>query len=159
LMKYRITQNINLPFRVIPVVTEHGRTRVEYEIKVKGNFSNKLVATHVIVNIPTPSNVSKCILNPTVGKAKYNANQKVIEWKIKKFPGDASYIFKGEARMLSGLEEKAWSRPPLSLEFSLTMFTSSGLHVRFMKVFERSNYETVKWVRYMTHGGQYQIRI
>jgi AP-2 complex subunit mu-1 len=26
LMKYRITQNVNLPFKVIPVVTEHGRS-------------------------------------------------------------------------------------------------------------------------------------
>ena len=39
------------------------------------------------------------------------------------------------------------------------MFTASGLHVRFMKVFERSNYETVKWVRYMTRAGTYQIRL
>ena len=36
LMKYRITENVNLPFRVIPVVHEHGRSRVEYEIKLKG---------------------------------------------------------------------------------------------------------------------------
>ncbi len=33
LMKYRVTQNVNLPFKVIPVVTEVGRTRVEFDIK------------------------------------------------------------------------------------------------------------------------------
>jgi AP-2 complex subunit mu-1 len=33
--RYRITQNVNLPFRVIPVVTEHGSSRVEFEIKVE----------------------------------------------------------------------------------------------------------------------------
>lgn len=38
LMKYRITENVNLPFRVIPVVHEHGRSRVEYEIKLKGKL-------------------------------------------------------------------------------------------------------------------------
>lgn len=32
LMKYRITQNVNLPFRVIPLVVEHGSARVEYEV-------------------------------------------------------------------------------------------------------------------------------
>jgi len=159
LMKYRITENVNLPFKVIPVVSEHGRGRVEYEVKIKGNFSSKLFATHVIVHIPTPQNVSKCILTPGIGKAKYNASQQAIVWKIKKFPGDASYILKGEARMLVSMEEKTWSRPPITMEFQVPMFTSSGLHVRFMKVFERSNYETVKWVRYMTRAGQYQIRI
>jgi len=33
LMKYRITQNVNLPFRVIPLVVEHGSARVEYEVR------------------------------------------------------------------------------------------------------------------------------
>jgi AP-2 complex subunit mu-1 len=44
-------------------------------------------------------------------------------------------------------------------EFQVPMFTASGLHVRFMKVFERANYETIKWVRYMTKAGTYQIRL
>lgn len=39
------------------------------------------------------------------------------------------------------------------------MFTASGLQVRSLKVFEKSNYETTKWVRYVTKGGQYQIRM
>jgi hypothetical protein len=39
------------------------------------------------------------------------------------------------------------------------MFAASGLHVRFLKVFEKSNYQTIKWVRYITKAGQYQHRI
>ena len=40
------------------------------------------------------------------------------------------------------------------------MFTASGLIVRFLKVFEKSNYQRVKWVRYLTKvGGSYQIRV
>ena len=38
------------------------------------------------------------------------------------------------------------------------MFTASGLMVRFLKIFEKSNYNSVKWVRYMTKAGSYQIR-
>jgi len=159
LMKYRITDNVNLPFRVLPVITEHGRSRVEYEIKIKGNFSSKLFATHVIVKIPTPPNVSKATLTPGLGKAKYNASQSCIIWKMNKFPGDASYVLRGEVKMLASMEDKPWSKPPITMEFQVPMFTASGLHVRFMKVFERSNYETVKWVRYMTKAGTYQIRL
>jgi AP-2 complex subunit mu-1 len=44
------------------------------------------------------------------------------------------------------------------LNFSLLMFTSSGLLVRYLKVFEKSNYSSVKWVRYMTRAGNYEIR-
>ena len=40
------------------------------------------------------------------------------------------------------------------------MFTSSGLLVRFLKVFEKNNYNSVKWVRYLTKAnGTYQIRV
>ena len=40
------------------------------------------------------------------------------------------------------------------------MFTASGLIVRFLKVFEKSNYQSVKWVRYLTKAsGSYQIRV
>ncbi|KAJ2337449.1 clathrin associated protein complex medium subunit, partial [Coemansia sp. RSA 2671] len=53
----------------------------------------------------------------------------------------------------------AWSRPPIALDFQVLMFTASGLLVRFLKVFEKSNYQSVKWVRYMTKAGSYEIRI
>jgi hypothetical protein len=40
------------------------------------------------------------------------------------------------------------------------MFTSSGLIVRFLKVFEKGNYNSIKWVRYLTKAsGSYQIRV
>ena len=40
------------------------------------------------------------------------------------------------------------------------MFTSSGLIVRFLKVFEQNNYHSVKWVRYLTKAsGTYQVRV
>jgi AP-2 complex subunit mu-1 len=54
--RYRITQNIYLPFTVIPVITEHGRSRIEYEIKIKANFTEKLFATKVVMRVPTPKN-------------------------------------------------------------------------------------------------------
>ena len=40
------------------------------------------------------------------------------------------------------------------------MFTASGLLVRFLKVFEKSGYTSVKWVRYLSKAnGSYQIRV
>ncbi|KAA3456379.1 AP-2 complex subunit mu-like [Gossypium australe] len=38
------------------------------------------------------------------------------------------------------------------------MFTASGLRVRFLKVWEKSGYNTVEWVRYITKAGSYEIR-
>ena len=35
LMRYRITDNVNLPFRVLPVIEEHGANHVEMNIQVR----------------------------------------------------------------------------------------------------------------------------
>lgn len=46
------------------------------------------------------------------------------------------------------------------MQFNVPMFTASGLHVRFLKVVEpKMQYQTIKWVRYVTQAGSYQHRI
>lgn len=159
LMKYRITQNIYLPFTVIPVIMEHGRSRVEYEIKIKANFTEKLFATNVVMKIPTPKNTAKYKYTAASGSLKYVPSEQCLVWTIEKFPGNASLVLKAEVSMMASIKEKAWSRPPITLDFQVPMYTASGLHVRFLKVFEKSNYQTVKWVRYITKAGRYEIRI
>lgn len=44
------------------------------------------------------------------------------------------------------------------MDFQVIMYTSSGLLIRFLKIYEKSNYESVKWVRYLTKAGSYQVR-
>ncbi|KYK57173.1 adaptor protein complex AP-2, medium chain [Drechmeria coniospora] len=152
LMRYRSTENVNLPFKVHAIVNEVGRTKVEYSIGVKANFGSKLFATNVIVKIPTPLNTAKIIERCTQGKAKYEPSENNIVWKIGRFTGQSEYVLSAEALLTSMTNQRAWSRPPLSMNFSLLMFTSSGLLVRYLKVFEKSNYSSVKWVRYMTRA-------
>lgn len=158
LMRYRATENINLPFKVHPIVREVGTTKVEYSVAIKANFGSKLFATNVVVRIPTPLNTAKITERTSQGRAKYEPEQNNIVWKIARFSGQSEYVLTAEATLTSMTHQKAWSRPPLSLSFSLLMFTSSGLLVRYLKVFEKSNYSSVKWVRYMTRAGSYEIR-
>jgi AP-2 complex subunit mu-1 len=159
LMSYRITENVNLPFRVLPVVKELGRTRLEVNVKVKSMFTFKLFATNVVIKIPVPKNTAVCNVSAASGKCKYEPDQQGILWKLRRFPGDTEYFMSGEVEMMATMGDKAWSRPPITMDFQVPMFAASGLHVRFLKVFEKSNYATVKWVRYITKAGQYQHRI
>lgn len=158
LMRYRATENVNLPFKVHPIVREIGTTKVEYSVAIKANYSSKLFATNVVIRIPTPLNTAKTTERTSQGRAKYEPEQNNIVWKIARFSGQSEYVLNAEATLTSMTHQKAWSRPPLSLSFSLLMFTSSGLLVRYLKVFEKSNYSSVKWVRYMTRAGSYEIR-
>jgi len=159
LMSYRITENVNLPFRVLPVVKELGRTRLEVNVKVKAMFTFKLFATNVVIKIPLPSNTADANVSAASGKCKYEPSQGGIIWKLRRFPGDTEYFMSGEVNLMSTMNDKAWSRPPIEMDFQVPMFAASGLHVRFLKVFEKSNYQTIKWVRYITKAGEYQHRI
>ncbi|KAJ6130448.1 Clathrin adaptor mu subunit C-terminal [Penicillium capsulatum] len=159
LMRYRATENVNLPFKVHPIVREIGTTKVEYSVAIKANYSAKLFASNVVVRIPTPLNTAKTVERTSQGRARYEPEHNNIVWKIPRFSGQSEFVLNAEATLTSMTHQKAWSRPPLSLSFSILMFTSSGLLVRYLKVFEKSNYSSVKWVRYMTRAGSYEIRM
>ncbi|XP_015959058.1 AP-2 complex subunit mu [Arachis duranensis] len=159
LMKYRITEGVNLPFKVLPTIKELGRTRMEVNVKVKSTFIEKLFALGVVVKIPVPKQTAKTSFTVTSGRAKYNASIDSLVWKIRKFPGQTEATLSAEVELISTMtEKKSWTRPPIQMEFQVPMFTASGLRVRFLKVWEKSGYNTVEWVRYITKAGSYEIR-
>ncbi|KAK0836679.1 clathrin associated protein complex medium subunit [Friedmanniomyces endolithicus] len=159
LMTYRATENVNLPFKVQAIVNEVGKSKVDFSIAIRANYGSKLFATNVVVKIPTPLNTANTTHRTSQGKAKYEPSENAIVWKIARFTGQSEFVLSAEAELSAMTQHKAWSRPPLSMQFSLLMFTSSGLLVRYLKVFEKSNYSSVKWVRYMTRAGSYEIRL
>ncbi len=71
------------------------------------------------------------------GVLTYLPTEHCLEWTIDRFPGNASLVLKAEINMMASIKEKAWSRPPIILDFQVPMYTASGLHVRFLKVFEK----------------------
>lgn len=160
LMKYRSTSNIKLPLRIIPTVTEVGTGQVTYDIIVKANFSNKLAATNVVLRIPTPLTTTAADCKVATGKAKYAPAENVMVWKIPRIQGGQECIFSAVASLTTSVTNRqVWARPPIDVDFQVLMFTSSGLIVRFLKVFEKGAYQSVKWVRYLTKAsGGYQIR-
>ncbi|KAH9917446.1 clathrin adaptor mu subunit [Fomitopsis serialis] len=159
LMRYRATSNVKLPLKVIPTVTEIGTTQVQYVVTVKTNFSNKLSATNVVLKIPTPLNTTNVDCKVASGKAKYDPAENVVIWKIPRIQGGQEVTFSAHAALTSTTTRQVWARPPIDVDFQVLMFTASGLIVRFLKVFEKGNYQSIKWVRYLTKAsGSYQIR-
>ena len=47
LMRYRATENINLPFKVHVIVNEIGKTKVDYSVAIRANYGSKLFATMI----------------------------------------------------------------------------------------------------------------
>jgi len=160
LMKYRVNENINLPFRIIPAVQEEAnQTKVSINLKVAATFSEQLFATHVVIKIPVPKNTAKAKIKHSFGRAKYEPEQQAIVYRVKRFPGKQECHIQADVDLLPTVRPKPWVRQPITVEFQVPMFTASGVHVRFLRVYDKSGYTTNRWVRYITKAGSYQIRI
>jgi AP-2 complex subunit mu-1 len=162
LMKYRTTENINLPFKLFPSVKEISKTRLDIHVSIKSTFKEGIDGQNVKVKIPVPKNtaVVECIVQK--GRAKYYPEEEAVIWKIKKFPGNSEYQLQANVQLSATVKvaEKAWSRPPISVDFQVPMTTASGFTVRYLRVIEaKLQYEATKWVRYLTTAGNYQYRI
>ena len=113
----------------------------------------------MVIKIPVPKNTAKAKIKALFGRAKYEPEQQAIVWRVKRFPGKAECHINAEVDLMPTVRPKPWIRPPIGVEFQVPMFTASGVHVRFLRVYDKSGYSTQRWVRYITKAGNYQIRI
>ena len=160
LMKYRSTEGVQLPFKVIPVITERGRNRLEVLVKVKSQFHPKIFGIHVQVVIPVPKDTARVVPNVSLGKAKHDLAKKAIVWKMKKFFGEQEHILQAEVDLMGVLgERQRWIRPPIQLHFDVPMWNASGINLSYLRAWERSGYPIQQWVRRQASAGEYTIRI
>jgi AP-1 complex subunit mu len=54
--------------------------------------------------------------------------------------------------------ENSW-KAPIRVKFEIPYFTVSGIQVRYLKIIEKSGYQALPWVRYITAHGDYQLRM
>ncbi|KAK6464750.1 Mu homology domain-containing protein [Scheffersomyces coipomensis] len=159
LMNYHCRSNINLPFQVYPQITEIGNSKLNYKIRVKSLYSSKLPATNLVLKIPVPSGVINSNITNSSGKSKLSLEDNLIIWKFNKYFGEQEHILTAEIELPSSSSSLFnWVKPPITLDFKIEMFSSSGLTVKFLKVQEKANYKTVKWVKYCTQAGSYEVR-
>eukprot|EP00834_Sanchytrium_tribonematis_P005944 NODE_398_length_8105_cov_1.375094.p1 type:complete len:364 gc:universal NODE_398_length_8105_cov_1.375094:1665-574(-) len=84
LMRYRTTENINIPFKVTPTVYSSSPTRLEYKVSLKSLFSEKFAGQNIVVKIPVPPNTVdiRGLTNALSGsRAKFVATEHAIVWK------------------------------------------------------------------------------
>lgn len=160
LMRYRSSENINLPFKLTPMISEAGLSKYEFRLNLKSLFPGKLSATDVVVKIPTPPSTIDVTFGSSGGKCKFSSQDGAIYWKFNKYAGLTEHSLTANITVAKSSSStlNPSARPPITLDFELLMFSSSGIVVRFLKVVEKSNYSTIKWVRYISQGGSYEIR-
>lgn len=74
------------------------------------------------------------------------------------FQGGKEYLMRAHFGLPSVVCEESEGKPPIQVKFEIPYFTTSGIQVRYLKIIEKSGYQALPWVRYITQNGDYQLR-
>jgi len=127
-------------------------------VKAKSQFKRRSTANNVEILIPVPSDADTGRFKATAGAVKYVPEKNSMIWSIKSFPGGKEYLMRAHFQLPSVASEDQEAKPPIQVKFEIPYFTTSGIQVRYLKIIEKSGYQALPWVRYITQNGDYQIR-
>uniref|UniRef100_A0A673KS07 AP-1 complex subunit mu-1-like n=1 Tax=Sinocyclocheilus rhinocerous TaxID=307959 RepID=A0A673KS07_9TELE len=159
LLKFNKCLNVSKSQRVKPliwiesVIEKHSHSRIEYMIKAKSQFKRRSTANNVEIHIPVPTDADTPKFKTTVGSVKWVPENSEIVWSIKSFPGGKEYLMRAHFGLPSVEAEDKEGKPPISVKFEIPYFTTSGIQVRYLKIIEKSGYQALPWVRYITQNG------
>ncbi|KAK9407770.1 AP-1 complex subunit mu-2 [Crotalus adamanteus] len=158
LMSYRLSTQMKPLIWIESVIEKFSHSRVEIMIKAKSQFKKQSVANGVEISVPVPNDADSPKFKTNIGSAKYLPEKNTVVWNIKSFPGGKEYLMRAHFGLPSVENEELEGRPPISVRFEIPYFTVSGIQVRYMKIIEKSGYQALPWVRYITQSGDYQLR-
>ncbi|PVU92731.1 hypothetical protein BB561_003659 [Smittium simulii] len=158
LMTYRLGIQIN-PLIVCESVVETHRGRMEFMIKAKAQFKQRSTANNVEITVPVPEDADSPKFKCTIGSVSYAPEINSFIWKIKQFQGSKEGLLRAHFGFPSIRDDLPTKRLPISVKFDIPYFTTSGIQVRYLKIVEKSGYQALPWVRYITKNGEYQIRM
>lgn len=158
LMSYRLNTQVKPLFWIEPVIERYSHSRVEYMVKAKSQFKKRSTANNVEIIIPVPSDADGAKFKTSTGYCKYVPEKNCVVWNIKSFPGSKEFLMRAHFNLPSVQSEETEGKPPIQVKFEIPYFTTSGIQVRYLKIIEKSGYQALPWVRYITQNGDYQIR-
>jgi len=159
LMSYRLNTQVKPLLWIEAVVEPHSHSRIEYMIKAKSQFKQRSTANNVEIVIPVPPDADTPGFKTSIGTVKYAPERDAIVWTIKQFHGGKDYLMRAHFGLPSvSNEEDKKDKPPITVKFEIPYFTVSGIQVRYLKIIEKSGYQALPWVRYITQNGDYQLR-
>ncbi|UXI17419.1 hypothetical protein NH340_JMT03362 [Sarcoptes scabiei] len=160
LMSYRLNtaSNVKPLIWIESVIERHAHSRVEIMVKAKSQFKRRSTANNVEIIIPVPADADSPKFKTSIGNVRYTPEVNCMVWTIKSFPGGKEYLMRAHFGLPSVSAEEIEGRPPIHVKFEIPYFTTSGIQVRYLKIIEKSGYQALPWVRYITQNGDYQLR-
>eukprot|EP00294_Goniomonas_avonlea_P008775 CAMPEP_0114548486 /NCGR_PEP_ID=MMETSP0114-20121206/5005_1 /TAXON_ID=31324 /ORGANISM="Goniomonas sp, Strain m" /LENGTH=417 /DNA_ID=CAMNT_0001733075 /DNA_START=13 /DNA_END=1263 /DNA_ORIENTATION=+ len=153
LMSYRLSTQVRPLIWIEAVVEPYSHSRIEYMIKAKSQFKARSMANSVEICIPVPPDADSPYFKASIGTARYAPEKDCIIWSIKQFPGQKEFLMRAHLGLPSISSTDVKQRPPITVKFEIPYFTVSGIQVRYLKIMEKSGYQALPWVRYITQNG------
>lgn len=173
LMSYRLSTPVKPLIWVEAAVESHKGSRVEYMVKVKAQFKRRSSANNVEIYVPVPDDADSPKFRASTGSVQYAPDKSAFVWKIKQLGGSREFLMRahfGLPSVKSGVcpsflsflssshsiefaEADVEKRAPITVKFEIPYFTVSGIQVRYLKIVEKSGYQALPWVRYITQNG------
>jgi AP-1 complex subunit mu len=160
------------------VVERETDSSLDLLLRIRSNYKRKSACNNVNLHLPVPEDIDTPRFKPTIGSCKYRPERAEVTWHIGYFPGGKEYslqvkmgkpsvrnkdVLAGVGHSGSGDSVNSTGtgggRRPMTVDFELPYFTLSGLQVRYLKIVEKSGYQALPWVRYITQNGLYQVRL
>eukprot|EP00501_MAST-03F_sp_TOSAG23-6_P001342 GSMAST32.ASY1.ANO1.1391.1 assembled CDS len=142
----------------------HVKPLIWVEALAKSQFKSRSIANGVEIRIAVPTDVDTPSFKASVGTVTYVPDQDCIVWSIKQFYGSREYLMRAHFGLPSikqiddDQKNDSW-KAPIQVNFEIPYFTVSGIQVRYLKIIEKSGYQALPWVRYITKNGKYQLRM
>ncbi|GAA0175140.1 membrane traffic protein [Lithospermum erythrorhizon] len=154
LMTYRLSTQVKPLIWVEAQVERHSRSRMEMTVKARSQFKERSTATNVEIELPIPSDATNPNIRTSMGSATYAPERDALVWKIKSLPGNKEYMLRAELKLPSVISEDSVPdrKAPIRVKFEIPYFTVSGIQVSYRK-------KWISWVRYITMGGEYELRL
>ncbi|KAF8198309.1 clathrin adaptor mu subunit [Mycena galopus ATCC 62051] len=146
-------------------VESHSGSRVVYMVKVIAQFKRKSTANNVEIFIPVAADADTPKFRErsafaSNGKVTYMPDRSGFLWNMKQLGGGKEFMMRAQFGLPTVRnEEDAQQRAPITVKYEIPYFTVSGIQVRYLKVVEKSRYQALPWVRYITQNGDdYSLR-
>jgi len=132
--------------------------------QIRADIPDQNYGGNVILTIPLPKSTSSVVSELPVGavgqSSEFDAKERKVVWRIKKFQGGQEQTLRSKITLSSAASASIRKEiGPLALNFEIPMYNPSGLQVRYLRILENKSYNPFRWVRYVTRSSSYVCRL
>ena len=166
LMNFRLSKDIEYPFRIYPNLTKDSSYKFELNLKVQCEIEKGTTAKQVTVCFRVPESTSSVFLvakkENKNQKMSYDENEKKVNWKINNFKGNSYEELTAKIVLREDMDIYRIKKElgPVNMGFEINQQKMADLKIKSLVIKGTNNDQTAqKWVRYITTAKSYVIRI